>query len=71
MNILVVVAYFLDLFQADLELVILRHKDEKCRDMDGNIKFLTHNLNIHVPRLTDYFEFRTPTTLIFAHEKFL
>ena len=43
MNILVVVGYFLDLFQADLELVILRHKDEKCRDMDGNIKFLTHN----------------------------
>lgn len=52
MNILVVVGYFLDLFQADLELVILRHKDEKCRDMDGNIKFLTHNLKIHVPRLT-------------------
>ena len=52
MNILVVVGYFFDLFQADLELVILRHKDEKCRDMDGNIKFLTHNLKIHVPRLT-------------------
>ena len=31
MNILVVVGYFLDLFQADLELVILRHKDEKSQ----------------------------------------